>query len=123
MRASRPFPLEKQRDAPWPWPGVKAPDKLRDDPGHPHASFPGGHKNTFADGGLIGGGFNPEVKPLPAANFNKGGKVRNPDPKILGAGEAQRAGSKLKGRRLKLLNAERAAEGLPPLKHDPDAPE
>lgn len=36
-----------------PWDGVHTPDRLRDDPDHPHSIFGEGHKNTFAHGGLI----------------------------------------------------------------------
>lgn len=77
MRAKRPFPLERPRKHKSL--GVHAPDPLRDDPNHPHASLgPDRLKAAFADGGMIGA---PEQQGIinsseATGGFAEGGKVK-----------------------------------------------
>jgi hypothetical protein len=105
---------------------VHTPDPLRDDPNHPHASLgPDDHTVGFRDGGLIPGEMpkstDSVLNPGGIGYFADGGKVEKKERKKLGAddlgsGLASEAAKDLSGRELQLLNAERAAEGLPPLK-------
>lgn len=134
-------PFSKAKEGSVPWGGIKTPDPLRDDPSHPHASLGHDyHRVGFADGGFIDGneadGFahggkiagkmaEPERAaggpPRKIATENPPGGKHTPGAKAdaLSSGTKDltidTAKSRLKGRALKLHNAERAAEGLPPL--------
>lgn len=106
-------PFKKIPEKSIPWQGVKAPGTFRTP----------ALKGSFADGGVIGEVVpsEPPVSPAVSAggvrNFADGGKV---DEKKQTSGTkdltAATAATRLRGRALQLANAERAAEGLPPLK-------
>ncbi len=114
---THPFKVIEEKTIPWP--GVNAPN--------PHSGPM--LKSGFADGGVIGEVIPSEPPSGPVVSsggvrsFAKGGKIdKKADKQTSGTKDltAATAGTRLKGRALQLANAERKAEGLPPLKQLPE---